>query len=910
MPSVSPRTQQLQSQNSAGNDQATQLMEQGFSDMAQRVLLAKNPDLMPNIVTFRVLNVDADMGNGVGAFVLRQNNRMLYVPVVMSKSLVKPMDMAYDKELNVFLPLTKEWLAEVDKLSLGQLGQGVKTPDTLYSDVDIRNIVIPPVTGRFSYASYVENIEATRQRPAKMFLQFLSNAPNNVKVAYYNTISKYPKILKAALDTYGLGDLQKSLSLKTEKVAAKQLYGGGLWIADKDTDAPTFKRVFGDKSGEAYIGVKTKGYAYKDTRTSLNKAMQIENQELFESPSTPGVYAVRKHDGKEMCGFISTVPVDVFQSSKYARRKQTPGHVSDPDRAYPYGRPQEQKMTRGYPRLLVVFPSGDYLEVNDIAAERRPADDISSSVLYTALFGDKKGMSVPKTGKGIFIRKMNSSYESTRPITVESITTGSDGIKRLKIKESDYWGEWKTLVYGSSSTGAINAPASSNIVYVPASFIWVPLKNKLEDYEFFLNAHDLRTHVADTLRSKNVKKASVYRTREDTYAIDDEKPVSKIAALKDIAARYYLPVEDVEAILNKTAESPRVNFYSVHETTLKSLFKAAEDDKKDKKDSTPKKKSPPSDSGGDPSDGGDPNADPNMDPNADPGIDPNSDPSMMGAGPPMPPPPPSPSDLAAMEMQQQIEAEMQKLQEKQIMLQQLTARTQEIATGAPVAPTVQSQAMGAPPPSVNLATGAPTPAIMGQQGMAGAAPQMMDSSQMGGGMGGAAPQMDPSQMGMGGGMDAGMGSGGMGGGMGMDPSQMGMPGQGQQMPPTPMMTDDSLNSSTIESQINPQFLGEAAQLQDSDAFDAASIATMAQSPNLKEEVAQYIPNLTKTLDNLGRIILTLRIQEPELEDSLGGVTFSDIENRAAQVFKNLGNLILGLNQNSEVLRSKDDSPTA
>jgi hypothetical protein len=270
------------------------------------------------------------------------------------------------------------------------------------------------------------------------------------------------------------------------------------------------------------------------------------------------------------------------------------------------------------------------------------------------------------------------------------------------------------------------------------------------------------------------------------------------------------------------------------------------------------------------------------------------------------------------------------------MLQQLTMRTQEIATGAPVMPTVQTQAMGAPPPSVNMATGQPMgggqgdpsmmdpsmmdPSMAGQQGMAG----MGGGGMAGMGGGGMDPSMQGMQGGMGGGMDPSMqgGMGGMDGGMGggMDPSMQGQdpsmlngmqdPSMGQQSPMIPMMTDDSLNTTGLESQISPQFLDQAAQLQDSDAFDAASIASLAQSPDLKTEVAEYVPNLTKALDNLGRILLTLRMQETELKKSLGDTTFDQLEERSSSTFEDLGDLVLSLNQTGEIVESRNTRPSA
>ena len=84
MPSMSPRTQQLQMGAGAGVDQASQMFEKGFSEMAYNVLLSRFPDIVQDVVTFKILDTDLDKGMGMGAFVLMRNDQPLYIPVVMA----------------------------------------------------------------------------------------------------------------------------------------------------------------------------------------------------------------------------------------------------------------------------------------------------------------------------------------------------------------------------------------------------------------------------------------------------------------------------------------------------------------------------------------------------------------------------------------------------------------------------------------------------------------------------------------------------------------------------------------------------------------------------------------------------------------------------------------------------------
>jgi hypothetical protein len=395
--------------------------------------------------------------------------------------------------------------------------------------------------------------------------------------------------------------------------------------------------------------------------------------------------------------------------------------------------------------------------------------------------------------------------------------------------------------------------------------------------------------------------------------------MDRVAAIKKIATDFVLPVDTAVALLEKAASDGKAVAWVASAQQLAyaqlAFNKQAADDgggekkEKSEKSDKPKPKKPPGESA--PS-GGPPGA-----PGDDAGLGAEAAQAVMGAPPA--PPPPTPLDLAAMEMDQAIQHEMQKLMERQQTIQMLQQRSNEIAGGAPPAASVQTQAMGAPPSSMNLATGGPSMGGMGAPPMGG------DPSMMGGG--GGAPQMggmggDPSMMSGGGappmGGDPSMMGGAppMGGMPGGDPSMMGgappmggMPGgdpsmmggmggdpsmMGGGMPPSAMMPPDGPNVGSLQSEINPHFMEQAAQLHSADAFDAAAVATLAQSPALHAVVGQYLPNLEKSVDNLARVLLTLWMQESDLKERVGEETFDGLEQSLQTSFKGMGELVLRL----------------
>ena len=907
---ISPRTQQMQTASGAGVDQATAMFEHGFSEMAYNVLLSKFPDIVQDVVTFKILDTDLDKGMGVGAFVLMHGAQPLYIPVVMSDNNLKPIELVYHKGLDIFLPLSKAWLEEINKTALGALGAGVKTPQSLYTDVDIRNVVVPPITGRFSYAAWEPiiladvarvinkgTLEKIAAEPKAVLIEFLDKAPNFVKIAFARVLEKHPRILKHAAKVYGVKALTGCLQPRIEKTAStRNFVGGGLWIADKDTPPTEFKRIFGDRAPEAYAGVKVKGYYAKDTRSKHNRAVQEQPYQHWTEPNQPGVYILFNNQKEEKPALVVTNPTNLFEASQKYDNKPIAKPAGTGYHDY-----TGYERHRNIDRYLAVFANGDYLRSDKLVGESSVADELAGSTLHKHLFQESEG--TPRAGLGFFVRQQGAHIQATAPLKIKSVTTDSEGARRITATTEMGWDEREIITQPKHPYGDIWMPKGANIIYLPPSYVWVPLKERLNEKSFFRSIHDLADCASSSLSAVGARKVDVKNASAGQFSIDGRQAIGRIDALKKLASACVLPVGVVETLLNKAAADRHISFWVASGEKLAKAQLLLE--KRGANGDAKPKKEPPAEPAPDPAMEGDPSMDPAM----------AGDPSMMGAPPP--PPPPSPSDLAAMEMQQQIEQEMQKLQEKQQMLMALTARTQEIATGAPVMPTVQSQAAGAPPPSQNLATGAPIapPASGAPPPVAGSTPSA-DAAIAPPSTGGALPQ-DPSMMGgqdpsMMGGQDPSMMGGqdpSMMGGQdpsmmgGQDPSMMGQdPSAAGQGPPMAMMGEDGPNANALESEINPQFLDQAAQLESDDIFDAAAVSSLAQSPAIKELVAQYVPNLEKALDNLGRVILSLWMQEPDLKSDVGDAAFADLETNLRTTFKNLGDLVLKLSQSAHTIR--------
>jgi len=150
---ISPAIEQAQ-EGMPTPDGEQQIFEDKFSQMAYQVFNSQFPDLVESIVTFKLLDSDIERGSAVGSFILERNGSFIYVPIVLSDNQLKPLDIMYIKDKDIFLPLDESWVTELEKGGLEALGEGTELPKTVPTDVDIRNITSPPTSaGRYSYAS-------------------------------------------------------------------------------------------------------------------------------------------------------------------------------------------------------------------------------------------------------------------------------------------------------------------------------------------------------------------------------------------------------------------------------------------------------------------------------------------------------------------------------------------------------------------------------------------------------------------------------------------------------------------------------------------------------------------------------------------------------------------------------------
>ena len=278
-------------QGPPGLDPTEDLFKKRFADMAYKTLNSKFAELAPHVVTFKILKVDIDDGSGVGVIILDYNQKTIYVPVCMVDSVLKPMELFYYKDLNVFLPLTLQWLDEIMRDSVSELGEAAKLPNEVPQDVDLRDLVFPPTTatGRVGYASVQDRyaVEAVRMfKEAEfqdldihpVFLDVLMKSPrvalDGVKLAF----TQQPALFQKLANNYGVQSLVDAMqagyrNAETQeatqtKVASAQ---GTLELYNRHTPAAQFRDVFGSAASDAFQTMLKVGYVVKDARAGVSR---------------------------------------------------------------------------------------------------------------------------------------------------------------------------------------------------------------------------------------------------------------------------------------------------------------------------------------------------------------------------------------------------------------------------------------------------------------------------------------------------------------------------------------------------------------------------------------------------------------------------------------------------------------
>ena len=182
-----------------------------FSDIALAKLMQVAPDLGPLIVNFQ--DVTEELGESaqcqVGVFVLQSGAETMFVPVISKGDDVFPIDSVFIDSQKRFMPLTRMVIDSV--IASGQINPGkpVKIPDSVTRNPSVYNLINPPRTGKFVYAS------------ASRMVDFMAGLSAHVKKAAFDSIKAEKSVYDSLDKMFGLKAIFDVLNPAPSSLAAK-----------------------------------------------------------------------------------------------------------------------------------------------------------------------------------------------------------------------------------------------------------------------------------------------------------------------------------------------------------------------------------------------------------------------------------------------------------------------------------------------------------------------------------------------------------------------------------------------------------------------------------------------------------------------------------------------------------------
>jgi hypothetical protein len=666
----SPRAQGFQVQQ--GPQDEDELFQQGFSDLAYRALNKSNPELVAEVLTFRILDAKADKGSGVGAFIVLHGQEVFLIPCVVASNEVKPLDMFYSRRMDRYYPLRVEWLDEASKGGETTLGIGVEPPKTLPTDVDIRNLVVPPTTGRYSYAAAADDpgwvaFAAARQENHEdrelLLPTFLASAPEAVKIAAERVIGRNHRLLKAAAEFYGLSALRQAWATSTKTATHLPVevpLKHDVYMVSASTPIQEMKAQLGDETAEAFKAVRLRGFYIKDKRPTAKSALEFSERSLdLATPDRTGVYKVYLTDGAIELALVVCKPITTATKGTGQARDNGAYH------RVPEGACQD--------RFLVLLRDGRMIRTNKLVAEPVTAvtfEDVQDFVKDMTTEGPKAGE------RGVFVCAAGLTVKATEPVRVQR-TTSKNGQTSHDIVG---WDISKVVVLDKLRGAAALKSPEQSVLTLGGDYRW--FKAKGDGYD---SSSDLYSDPTSILRAfeqallRNGAEAIEVRKGSGGFKVAGLRELlPKTAALVEVMRRYELRESDAEAVLERAAAGEHRGLWALKVAAGESL--------------------------------GDPN---------DPNNQPVTDPAAQQAGGP------SSVDLAVAEQMQILQGQLASVQQQMQILQQVAQRAQQIEgggggmaapmgmaamQGGPAQGNMQPvPAGGAPPPGGAPPGGAPAP---------------------------------------------------------------------------------------------------------------------------------------------------------------------------------------------------------
>lgn len=257
-----------------------------FNDLAYERLSRTAPDLLGYVVSFIDLTQDIPETYGVklGVFVVNTGGSVFYIPVISKGGTLYPIDSIFDSANSQFFPLTPKLIEKIVHSNEMNIGKGVRMPGNVITNPSVRQLIEPPRTGKYAYASQMSEVMAI--------------APDMVKKAFAQKLASDINLARGLRDLgFDVADMLATLNTRV-KVAEEAPVNVGVRVITEGENLPdaVIQQII--ERGYGFIGHNpaptfiTEYDARNDGYTNLSNAQ-------------PGnVYEVVMIDGSTKVGFV------------------------------------------------------------------------------------------------------------------------------------------------------------------------------------------------------------------------------------------------------------------------------------------------------------------------------------------------------------------------------------------------------------------------------------------------------------------------------------------------------------------------------------------------------------------------------------------------------------------------------
>jgi len=546
--------------------------EQAFSDLAYSFLQEKAIKLVDHLVGFEVVEKDDSGSRGLGMFAFKVGDEYFYAPVFFLNSEIKPLDILYLKNSDLFIPLDEDWVNYLLKKDPLILGEAADQKMQRFDEPQLSMFSHPPITGKHVTAALREVLGKKTYKT----LEYLHQAPNHIKTAFLKKCRYDKDYVQEAVRAFGFENIKKATRLHAEKRAADDTKSVEVVTID---DSP---KAINNLSPEDRRKVYRERVVVRDSRPAdqTTKLYNKQYQDKLQNPQKSGVYSVLDEDGSLVEALIVLTPQD--QTVNGSKKAVV---VEIESRKFVTALPSEIWVKDNF-----VIDDMDGLFKTLKAVDRKSGKiDKQYMFLGSARDGEVKG-SVPfsidrlvKDTDGIlnytvspkdgWEEPFGNNYPSCNRGEVSPRNTYFDQSKHMRSELSNEGVSWKVCLSPLEKISDGHLHLVSGELVVPTDYRLIPLEDARVDVfsdapvpvdgapdstrrEFKLGRPGA---VAQHLMDLNIGKLRV-RTDGSEYFVSyndmTEKPMSKESAVRVLVLKYGLTGNDSDGLLKAADTVP------------------------------------------------------------------------------------------------------------------------------------------------------------------------------------------------------------------------------------------------------------------------------------------------------------------------------------------------------------------